>query len=186
MKARYRLAIAAAMIATKIWATSASAGLPTSGTISVEPRSAATDSVALTPTFVNAADEALAAKGLTILDDPGHAAYVAELTLSRTDVGTGSAKVPRGSAAVTPGLGVGAGVSVPLSMGETRLVPLQRIRLEMRIRKRGEDAVVWTGAAVTVRAAGTKNGADAVVAADLSQALLRSYPAQPEDVITIP
>ncbi len=56
MKARYRLAIAAAMIATKIWATSASAALPTSGTISVEPGTAATDNVALTPTFVNAAD----------------------------------------------------------------------------------------------------------------------------------
>jgi hypothetical protein len=45
---------------------------------------------------------------------------------------------------------------------------------------------VWDGTAVTVRAAGTRTGADAPVAAALSEAVLRSYPAQPEDVVGVP
>jgi hypothetical protein len=114
---------------------------------------------------------------------------VAELTLSRVDVGTGTAKVPTGKSAVMPGGAsgsVGAGVIFPLSTGQSTLVPLQRTRLEMRIRKRGEDNVVWHGAAVTIRAAGTRKGADELVASDLSQAVLRSYPAEPEDVVGVP
>ena len=58
--------------------------------------------------------------------------------------------------------------------------------LEIRIRKRGEDAIVWSGTALTVRAAGTPKGADAVVAADLTRALLAPYPAQSPDVVAVP
>ena len=81
---------------------------------------------------------------------------------------------------------VGAGVIIPLPTGKSRLVPLQRVQLELRIRRRGEESIIWHGAAVTVRAAGTKKGADEVVAADLSNTLLRSYPVQPEDVVGVP
>lgn len=140
------------------------------------------------PSFVNAAGEALGAKGFTILLDPGHAAYVAELTLTRIDVGTGSAKAGVGSSTVAPSTSgsVGGGVTVPLSTGKSRLVPLQRIRLEIRIRKRGEEATVWEGAAVTIRAAGTRKGADDMVASNLSEAVLRSYPARIGGVVGVP
>jgi hypothetical protein len=56
----------------------------------------------------------------------------------------------------------------------------------MRIRKRGEEGVVWDAAAVTVRAAGTPKGADEKVASDLSEALFRSYPARGEGLIGVP
>jgi hypothetical protein len=85
-----------------------------------------------------------------------------------------------------PGPSVGAGVVIPFSTGASALVPLVRTRLELRIRKRGADGVVWDGAAVTVRAAGTKKGADEPVAVDLSEALLRGYPTEPEGVIGVP
>jgi hypothetical protein len=161
---------------------------PNGGTISIEPKTADGDYDSATPAFVNAASEALAAKGFTILEDPGHSAYVAELILSRVEVGTASAKASAGSSAVTPGGAgsVGAGVTIPLPTGKSRLVPVQRTRLEMRIRKRGEEGVVWDGVAVTVRPAGTKKGANEVVASDLSEAVLRTYPAEPKDIVGVP
>jgi hypothetical protein len=183
------LIVAAAMALAPMWGGSLSAAAPPSGgTISIEAKAADGDYDSSAPSFVSAAGEALAAKGFTILQDSGHAAYVAELILSRVEVGTGSAKARAGRSAITPGgiSGVGAGVSIPLSTGESRLVPLLRTRMEIRIRKRGEEDVVWHGAAVTIRAAGTRKGADDVVASDLSGALLRSYPAEPEDVVGVP
>jgi len=189
MKKTAALIVAAAMALISVWGGALSAAPPAGGTISIEPKTANGDYDASLPAFVNAASDALAAKGFTTLEDPGHAAYVAELTLSRTEVGTGTAKASTGRSDVMPGGAggsVGAGIVIPLPTGKSRLVALQRIRLELRIRKRGEDGIVWDGAAVTVRAADTKKGADAVVASDLSQALLRSYPAQPEDVVGVP
>jgi hypothetical protein len=189
MNARHRLIVAAAMALAPIWGgASWASGPPSGGTISIEYKTADGGDNSSTTSFVNAAGEALATKGFTILDDPGHAAYIVELTLSRVEVGTGSAKVPRGSPVIPSGggAGVGAGVTIPLSARETRLVPLQRFRLEMRIHKRGEDGVVWHGAAVTVRAAGTRKGTDDAVAADLSEAILRGFPAQSDDTATVP
>jgi len=182
--------VTAGMVLASMWGGSLSAASPPSGgTISIEPRAGEGDASAMRP-FVVAANEALGAKGFTILPDSGHSAYVAELTLTRVDLGTSKAKALIGSSSsVTPGVvpgAVGAGATVPLATGKSRLVALQRIRLEIRIRKRGEDSILWDGAALTVRAAGTRKGADEIVAADLSQAVLRSYPAEPGDVVGVP
>jgi len=189
MKKGAVLILAAAMALMPTWGSVLAAAPPSGGTISIEPKTANGDYDASLPVFVNAASDALAARGFTMLEDAGHAAYVAELTLSRVEVGTGTARASTGRADVAPGGAggsVGAGIVIPLPTGKSRLVALQRIRLELRIRKRGEDGIVWDGAAVTVRAADTKKGADEVVASDLSQALLRGYPAQPEDVVGVP
>lgn len=162
---------------------------PAGGTISIQPKTADGDYESSMPTFVNATTEALAAKGFTILEDAGHAAYIGELTLARAEVGTGTAKASAGHTEAMPGGAggsVGAGVVIPLPTGKSRLVPLQRVQLELRIRKRGAEGIIWHGAAVTVRAAGTKKGADEVMATDLSNALLRSYPVEPEDVVGVP
>ncbi|WP_162875462.1 hypothetical protein [Sphingomonas crusticola] len=181
--------LAAVLAVTAIWGGALSAAAPPGGTISIEPKTGDGEYDPSTPAFVSAATEALAARGFTILEDPGHSAYVVELILSREAVGTGTAKVATGKSAMMPGgVGgsVGAGITIPLSTGQSTLVPLQRTRLEMRIRKRGDAAVVWDGAAVTVRAVGSRRGADALVASDLSQAVLRSYPAQPADAVGVP
>jgi hypothetical protein len=162
---------------------------PDGGTISIEKKVVEGDDSPATPMFVDAAGEALAEKGFTILQDPGHAAYVAELTLRRVEVGTGSAKVRAGSGTTMPGGAhgsVGAGVVIPLSTGKSTLVPLHRIELDMRIVKRGEDAVIWHGSAVTVRAAAPGKDADEAAVRDLSKALLRSYPVESEGAVSIP
>jgi hypothetical protein len=155
---------------------------PNGGTISIEPKTADGKTDPSMASFVDAAAEALTARGFTVFDDPDHAASVVELLLSRSDVGTSLARVPGQRAASV----VGTGVSVPLSTGASELVPLRRTRLELRIRRRGEAAVVWDGTAVTVREAGTREGTDRAVASDLSQALLQAYPTVPKDVVGVP
>jgi len=169
--------------------TLSAAAPPTSGTISIE---ASDNDAALDrsiPAFVNALGEAFDTKGFTVLEQPGHAAYVVELRLNRADVGIGTAKVPTESSSVSPGgaaNAVGVSARIPFGTGKSTLVPLQRTQLEIRVRKRDDQNVLWQGAAITVRAGGTRKGQDATVASDLSTALLRAYPTQPEGVIGVP
>lgn len=187
MKKSWTMAFALAL--APAWSPSLSAAPPISGTVSIEPVPAEPNIASAMPLFVNAVGDALTARGFTLLDQPGHAAFVVEVDVSRADVGTGAAKVPTSGAQVIPGgasPAVGAGVIIPLPTGKSTLVPLQRTRLDIRVRKLGENDVAWHGAAVTVRAARTAKGTDKAVAADLAQAILRAYPSQPEDVIGVP
>lgn len=180
-----RIAIAIGM-ASLLGSPAPALDRPNGGSISIEQAADGGDPAAMRP-FVEALSEALAARGFTILEDLGHSAYVAELGLTRVEVGTGSARVPKGQRAMTPGAAgsAGVGVVIPLSSAKSELVPLQRIRLDLSIRKRGA-AVLWHGAAVTVRTAGRGKGTDERVATDLAQAVLRSYPAESEAVVGVP
>lgn len=185
-------AIAAAALALPLlWGGALRAATPpTAGTISVEAKGGEDQlGASTTTTFANAVGQAFETKGFTVLEDLGHAAFVVELSVNREDVGTGKAKVSTEGSSVMPGgapNAVGVGVRIPLPTGKSTLVPLQRTRLEIRLRKRGEESVTWQGTAITVRAAGTKKGTDVAVATDLSDALLRVYPNVPEDIIGVP
>jgi len=189
MKAGSITAAAALALAVASGGAALAADPLTPGTISIEAKAAEAEAGASMPPFVNAVDEALAARGFTTLEEPGHAGLVADLSLSRVEVGTATAHVPVGGMAAGPGGpfgSVGAGISVTLPTAKTRIVPLLQTRLEIRIRKRGEEEVLWHGAAMTVRAAGTRKGQDGMVASDLTEAIFRAYPAQPEDIISVP
>lgn len=190
MTKRIRLIATASAVLVSLWAGALSAAVPpTSGTVSIEPDRGDPNLDRSLPAFVDALGEAFYTRGFTVLEQPGHAAYVVELKLSRVDVGTGTAKVPNDKSSVEPGgapNAVGVGVRIPLPTGKSTLVPLQRTQMEIRIKARADESLLWQGTAITVRAAGTKKGQDATVASDLSAALLRAYPAQPEGVIGVP
>ena len=76
--------------------------------------------------------------------------------------------------------------SLPLPTGKVREMTLRQIRLEITIAKRGGNAVLWKGTAVTVRPAEAREGSDDVVAANLAEVLLRNYPIQAAEAISIP
>jgi hypothetical protein len=182
--------IAAALLALAAMAGTprAIAAPPESGTISIETTA---DGVpgAVQAVFAGAVSEAFGTRGFTMIEEAGHAALVAELRLSREQVGTAPAAVPVEDSVVTPGDSsnrVGAGISIALPTAKRRLVPLERTRLELRLHRRDETAILWQGTAMTVRAAGTRTGRDDAVAADLTEALLRTYPAQPDGIVTVP
>lgn len=155
------------------------------GTISVEATPADPALGASISTFVEAVGKALTDKGYTTIEGAGHARFVADLSLTRAEIGTTTAKVPvTGSQLISGGASsrVGGGASILLPTSKTRSVPLQETRLEVRIRKRGEDKVIWHGAALTIRAAGQ----DRVVSANLARAVFQTYPNQPDGIVSIP
>jgi len=152
---------------------------PTRGTISIEQP----PGEPIPPDFAEGVAAALAARGFTVLDRPGHSALRAELVVSRTPAGTGAVTVAseRGSAAPGGVAGLGGGVTLPLGRNAPRTVRLDRVTLQLTIRRRGADAVLWRGSAVTVRAGDARD-----TAAALGEGLLRVYPAQPAGLIGVP
>ena len=159
------------------------------GTISVEAGAPDLASGAPVSAFVDAVGEALTVRGFTILEGRGHARLVAELLVTQVEVGTGHAKVaPADKTTVAAGgaQGVGGNVFVPLPSGKLKIVAILQTRLQVRIRKLGDDAVLWDGAALTVRPDNAGSGRAAVVATDLARALFRGFPSQPEGMISVP
>lgn len=158
---------------------------PQSGTISIQAvgdDAAAGDS---SGPFVEAAGRSWADRGFTPLDGRGHAAFEVDLSVSHEETGTGSGAVARSKSDMANGgaLGsVGAGIRIPIPSGKSRLVALERTRLEMTLRKRGDAAVIWRGAAVTIRPVEART----IAVADLCSALLRAYPEQQEGAIGVP
>ncbi|WP_156347957.1 hypothetical protein [Sphingomonas sp. Leaf231] len=120
-------------------------------------------------------------KGFTLLDDRDHAAYVAEVITTRSQVGTSVAKA-RGETPVV----AGASVSIPIARRKSVLVPMQRTMIEIRLRKRGGATAFWQGSAVTVRAGKTSGALAERLAFELSQAALSSYPGTTAGTISIP
>lgn len=177
------LRLAAVAVATPMvlaaGAPGASPPLPTGGTISIEQPPGR-------PIPADVADgvaAALAARGFTVLARPGHAALRVELAVSRTPAGTGTAAASAEPGSAAPGgvAGLGGGVTLPLGRNGPRAVRLDRITLQLTIRRRGAEAVLWSGSAVTVRPADAR---DAVAA--LGDGLMRVYPARPSGVVGVP
>ncbi|MDO6414618.1 hypothetical protein Q4F19_09520 [Sphingomonas sp. BIUV-7] len=163
--------------------------LPVSGTISMRAMQSGNSARSLEAPFVNAVGQAFSDRGFTTLDGQGHARFTADIKVSRDQLGTTSAAASKSRSGLRSGEGtnvVGAGLSFSLPSSKSRIVPLLRTRLEVQIRRQGDQAVLWKGAAVTVRPGSTPTGDDGAVAADLSDALLRGYPAQSDEVISIP
>jgi opacity protein-like surface antigen len=169
--------VAAVALAASVPAAS-SAAAPKGGTIVITASNA--DGAPVPAAFLEAASRTLNAKGFTILGDPEHVGYLAQLTVSQDNVGTAMEKDRRESIGMA-----GSGAYLPLKSGGYTASALRRTRLEIRISQRG-GGVVWHGDAVTVRAAGTPKGSNAAVAQDLSATLLSGYPEQPEDTVGVP
>lgn len=149
------------------------------GTIAVTSPAGADPADVMDRAAREAATASLGDRGFTILNDRDHAAYVAEVTATQSDIGTSVTKARRAAPAV-----MGAGVNIPLASGKSSFVAMQRTMIEIRIRKRGAETVLWHGAAVTVRpeaGAGVER-----LAGELSRAALSSYPTVAATAISIP
>ena len=164
---------------TSISAAAVEASPATGGTVAITTPPAP-DGETSAAISMDAAGRAFGLRNFTILNDPAHAAYIAEVITTRTAVGTAVTQGRSGQALPT-----GGGVSIPISKGKSVIVPLQRTRVEFRLRRRGEQAVLWHGAAVTIRSASAPDGSADQVAFALSQAALSSYPTQTAGAISI-
>lgn len=159
------------------------------GTISVETGAVEPAVKSAIPAFVEAVGAALAARDFTLLDDAGHSRFVADLRLTRVEAGTGKAKVPTDGPSASAGgspRSVGGGVSFSLPTQKTKAAAIMQTRLEIHIRKQGEQPDLWHGAAMTVRSASAANGTDKALAKDLVEAIFHDYPIQSEGVASVP
>jgi hypothetical protein len=158
---------------------------PVEGTMSVEATTMDGGPAPSPDIYRDAAARALADKGFTLLEGAGHAAFTMQLAVSTSEAGTGEAQVATSGSKVAKGGvsgAVGSAFNIPMPSGKSRLVALERTQLDMTLRKRGSEEIVWHGTALTVRSAATPG----TTADDLCNALLRQYPAQPEAVIGVP
>lgn len=158
---------------------------PMEGTVSVDVTGVEAGQDISPDQLRDAASSALSDKGFTLLDDAGHAAFTMALAVRLSDVGTGTAAIPtQGPDVMKDGVAgaVGSGVRIAVPSRKSRLVALERTQLDMTLRKRGSDAPVWHGTAVTVRSADARASALAA----LCDALMRAYPAQSDAVIGVP
>lgn len=158
---------------------------PDGGTISIDVKMDDGHMDVPVATYMDAAGQALAGRGFTILDDPGHSAYVVELSIHREEVGTGSTRVAPVKSDMAHGgaLGsVGTGAIISIPSGKSRHVALERTTIDMRVRRRDASMNVWKGTAVTVRPADAAERASR----DLCNALMRAYPDQVEGIIGVP
>lgn len=151
------------------------------GTIAVTAAGGSDRTDPLKQISIEAVTVTLGNKGFTILDDPDHAAFIAEVVTTRTEVGTSLIKGRTSPTVVT-----GMAVTIPTSRGKSVVVPLQRTELEIRVRRRGERLPFWHGAAVTVRSAGVRGATAEQLATTLSQAALGPYPVTAAAAISIP
>lgn len=157
---------------------------PETGTVSVVVKGVGDE--AYSAAFRDAAGRALSDKGFTVLDDPGHSAFVVDLTVAISEVGTGTGQVsqdddPHVINGGVPGA-VGSTLRIAVPTAKTRIVALERTQAEMVVRKRSGGEAVWRGAAVTVRPESRRTS----IAPDLCAALLRAYPAESESMIGVP
>lgn len=171
----------AILIGTLASAAGMSASAPRGGTIAISAQPQTDPGDRLTASVAQMVSTTLGTKGFTLLGDPDHAAYLAEVSVERTDIGTSVATAATGRALAT-----GGGVSIPLSRGSTVLAPLQRITVQVSIRRRGDQTVLWHGAAMTVRPGRIQGGGADDLSSSLSQAALSSYPVQAPGTISIP
>jgi hypothetical protein len=175
-------AAGSAILALAAVADEAAPAAPRSGgTIAVRTIEEGGDDDPLKQISLDAVTAALGMKGFTILDDPDHAANIAEVVIKRTEVGSSLAR-----GRVAPPIVTGMAVTIPTSRGKSVVVPMQRTELEIRVRRRGEQQPFWEGAAVTVRSADARNASAEQLATMLSQAAIGPYPSVVTSAISVP
>lgn len=134
--------------------------------------------------FVDAVSHALAAANFVPLD-AGHGRYVAEVTVTRRATGAvaSDAKEP------PPSVGEGnwtVHMGVHLPSGKTALRGLIVTQLNVRIRLRGTDRIVWQASALTAQVEGPPAGVPAVIAGKLADALIARFPDPVSGPIAVP
>lgn len=135
--------------------------------------------------FVDAVQHALLKTLFLPLPNPSHSRYVATIAVFRTPRGV-VASSDRGSSSGSSVSYGGGGLALSLPSKKAQLRGLIETRLKVTVSLRGDDRVVWTGQAITVRVDGTRNGEPSVIATTLSDALMARFPYRLTEPLSVP
>lgn len=157
--------------------------IPTAGTVTIGAITGEALTEPARVVFRDAVERALAARGFTLLGDPGHGRYVADVTVDRQARGAVSAGRAGGG---PPAVSLNGGVSIGLPAGGNRLNDLVVTELTITLSERRVARVVWSGSAVTARVSGTPQGGAALVGQTLADAAMAQFPARTAGPISVP
>lgn len=156
------------------------------GTIAVEPMAKETGPAVMRQAFADAVERALFDANFTALPATARSRYVARLTVTRTTRGavTSQGREPGASVASTGNWGAGLAVTMP--SGKNQLRGLIVTELTVEIVRRDGMVPVWRGRALTAQPEGTMRDTPAAVAAKLAPAVIRAFPAQQGEAVSVP
>ena len=158
---------------------------PRPGTVAIEPLAKETGPAAVRQIFADAVERALMDARFTALPVTSRSRYVARMKLTRTARGAVTSKAKEeGMATAVGNWGVAVGVMLPSDKRQLRGLIVTELEVEILLRDGMQR--VWSGRAVTAQAEGTKADAPATLAAKLAPAVIRRFPAQSEEAISIP
>ncbi|WP_343517765.1 hypothetical protein [Sphingomonas sp.] len=155
------------------------------GTVAIEPLAKEAGPAVVRQAFADAVERALMDASFTALPVTSRSRYVARIKLTRTARGavTSNAK-EEGVATAVGNWGVAVGMMLPSDKRQLRGLMVTELEVEIVLREGMQR--VWSGRAVTAQAEGTKADAPAALAAKLAPAVIRRFPAQSDEAISIP
>ncbi|MCW4461937.1 hypothetical protein OK349_09475 [Sphingomonas sp. BT-65] len=158
---------------------------PRPGTVAIEPLAKEAGPATVRQVFADAVERALMDARFTALPATSRSRYVARMKLTRTARGavTSNAK-EEGMATAIGNWGAAIGVTLPSDKRQLRGLIVTELEVEILLREGMQR--VWSGRAVTAQAEGTKADAPAALAAKLAPAVIRRFPAQSDEAISIP
>lgn len=135
--------------------------------------------------FADAVGQALGEANFTLMPQPGHSRYVAEVSVGREARGLVTARAPTDRAQA--GIGSwGPSIRVPLSSKKMQLRNLVSTTLTVRILTLADHHPVWTGSAVTVQPEEPQGDASPTVALKLARAVVAAYPHPLATPVSVP
>lgn len=176
------IALAAAIPAA---ARQADPEAPRPGTIAVEPLAEDAGPAPVRQAFSDAVERALFDARFTALPATSRSRYVARMKVTRTARGavTSKAREP-GAAAALGNWGAAVGVTLPSDKRQLRGLIVTELEVEI-VRREGMQRV-WRGRAITAQAEGTRADAPATLAGKLATAVIRRFPAQADEAVSVP
>lgn len=155
------------------------------GTITVEPLPDDAASPAARQLFAEAVESALNDASFLALPANNRGRYLARMKLSRR--AEGSVAVDATEAGADGNVGNwGARLAVTLPSSKRQMRTLIVTQLDVQILRRDGMQPVWTGRALTVKPQGTPEDAPAVIAKKLANAVMRVFPQQMADPVSVP
>jgi len=135
--------------------------------------------------FVRATGNALGNANFLVLPRGTHSRYIASVEVSQQQRGSVTADGVEAKPSGNIG-NWGGGVRLTLPSKKMNLRDLMITRLDIKVRRRSDGQLVWSGSALTAQVAGTGAGSIAAMSVKLANAVVSQFPVTVQRPISVP
>ncbi len=153
------------------------------GTVTVEPAPDDATPAAVQRAFVEAVEQALLDARFTALPPQARGRYIARISVKRAARGA-VASNGREPGAVASAGNWAIGVTLPSDKRQLRGLIVTELTVELV--NRADMKPVWSGSALTAQAEGTRADVPSTLAAKLAPAVIRSFPSNLAEPVSVP